>query len=92
MTKSYYQKALNYFGLNSINETQSSATSNSKPCHSIYRGMALKDVQDRFVNDYGNDIHLWICTDEEEFCQENYAHNTLRLLVVNGTVIDTSYG
>ena len=59
--------------------------------HSIYKGMTLKDVQDRFVSDFGNNMHLWICT-VEEFYQEIFAQDSIRVLVLNETVIDTKYG
>lgn len=59
--------------------------------HTLYKGMTLKDVQNRFVNDYGKNWNLWICT-EREFDREIFAENTIRVLVIDGIVKNTSCG
>lgn len=54
-----------------------------------YIGLKLEEVQARFINDYGNKIHLWVCN-EDEFNREIEAFDTIRILVVDGIVIKTA--
>jgi hypothetical protein len=46
--------------------------------------MGLQEVQTKFKSDYGNNMHLWICT-QENFYNEVYACDTIRVLVVTNT-------
>ena len=59
--------------------------------HHKYRGIPLELVALQFKTDYGP--HMRLCVrDSVSYYQEIFMENTIRLLVIDGMVIDTTVG
>jgi hypothetical protein len=59
--------------------------------HYKYRGLPLELVAFQFKTDY--EPHMRLCVrDSVSYYQEIFMENTIRLLVIDGIVIDTTVG
>lgn len=59
--------------------------------HYKYRGLPLELVALQFKTDYGSHMRLCVC-DSVSYHQEIFMKNTIRLLVIDGIVINTTFG
>lgn len=77
---------------NLYEDEQTIKQSKLRPIYTSYIGKPIKEVQDKYKSELGNDTHLWICNNKKEYNTEEQVEDTLRVLVKDNIIIKVSWG